>query len=529
MPIVKNLAFGEEARKSLISGINKISDAVKSTLGARGNTVLLESEHHIYGMTITKDGITVARSITLEDPIENLAVELVRQAADRTAVHAADGTTTSIVLTQALVLKADELIKPHMNKMSVIRHLRKATEQVIEQIKGLAIPITDDNLRNVAVISANSDIELGEMVADAYQQVGLKGTILVERSKTPFSYSEVTNGMRINRGWTSKYFVTDVAKQETVMLNPYILVCDQKINSLQDIEPLLALAISQRRPFLIIGDVSENCLESMNLSMVKRAAHLCHVQSGMGWRGAELQEDIAIMTGAHYWAQGASDNLELINADALGTAEKVIIGLDHTVIIPHKNEEIEIRKEGRIAELEQRIAESTDVNETNYLKERLSNIQGAVGKVYIGAVSDIEYKELKDRADDCVGATAAAISDGIVSGGGIALLGISKQMQYGNDEESRVAWHILKHALQSPFYQILENGGLKLSANDVDLMGVRGKGINVATGEAVDMITAGIIDPAKITITALSNAVSVATTLLSTNCVITNARANGNN
>jgi chaperonin GroEL len=531
MAIVKDLAFGDEARQKLISGINKISDAVKSTLGARGNTVLLESEHHIGGLTITKDGITVARAITLEDPIENLAVELVRQAADRTAVHAADGTTTSIVLTQALVLKADELIKPHMNKMAVIRHLRLAAEQVINRIKDMAIPITDENLRNVAVISANGDVSLGEMIADAYQQTGLKGTILIDKSKTPYSYSEITNGMRLNRGWTSKYFVTDAAKQETVMLNPYILVCDQKINSLQDIEPLLALAISQRRPFLIIGDVSENTLESMNLSMVKRAAHLCHVQSGMGWKGAEIQEDIAIMTGAHYWAKGASDNLELINADALGSAEKVIIGLDHTVIIPHEDEEIELRKEGRITELEQRIKESTDVNETNYLKERLSNLQGAIGKVYIGAVSDIEYKELKDRADDCVAATAAAISDGIVPGGGVALLSISKFMPYGEDEESRVAWHILRHALQAPFYQILTNGGLQLSDQDERAVGSNrnGVGVDAVTGELVNMVDAGIIDPAKITITALSNAVSVATTLLSTNCVITNVRANDRN
>jgi len=530
MPIVKNLAFGDDARKSLINGVNKIANAVKSTLGARGNTVLIESENHTQGVVITKDGITVAKSITLLDPIENLAVELVRQAADRTAVHAGDGTTSAIVLTQGIVLSATELIKPHMNKIAIIRHIRNASEKIIERISEMAIPITDANLHNVCVISANGDVELGGLISDAYKNVGLGGTVLIDKSKSQHSYSEVTDGMRLNVGWTSKYFVTDVVKQECVMLNPLIFVCDAKIRSLQDIMHLVEYSASMRRPFLVIGQSEDNLIDAMNKTMQSRARPLdiAHIGSKMGYYGAESQEDIAVITGASYWSASMGDEFGVVSEDMLGSASKVIIGRDSTIIIPHENEDIASRKEAVIKSIEQRISECTQVDELNYLKERLSNLQGAVAKVYIGAVSEIEYKELRDRADDCVGSASAAISNGIVPGGGVALLSISNEMTYGEDEEGRVAWHILKKAIQAPFYQILENGGLELTENDKSFVGKDGFGINAVSGECVNMVDAGIIDPAKITITALENAVSVATTLLSTNAVVTNVSVDAN-
>lgn len=530
MPIVKNLAFGDEARKSLINGVNKIADAVKSTLGARGNTVLIESENHTHGVTITKDGITVAKSITLLDPMENLAVELVRQAADRTAVHAADGTTSAIVLTQGIVLSATELIKPHMNKIAIIRHIRAAAEKVIDRLTDMAIPITDENLRNVCIISANGDVELGGLIADAYKEVGLKGTVLIDKSKSQHSYTEITDGMRLNVGWTSKYFVTDPVKQECVMENPYIFVCDAKVRSLQDIMHLVEFAASKRRPFLLIGNAEDNLIDAMNKTMQSRARPIdvAHIASKMGYYGAESQEDVALVTGASYWSSSMGDEFGVVSEDMLGSAQKVIIGRDSTIIISHDDEDIISRRAAVIENIEKQIAECTVTDEINYLKERISNLQGAVGKVYIGAVSDIECKELKDRADDCVGSASAAISNGIVPGGGVALLSIANSMQYGTDEEGRVAWHILKKAMEAPFYQILENGGLKLTETDKSLVGKNDMGINAVTGECVNMVEAGIIDPAKITITALKNAVSVATTLLSTNAVVTNVRVNAN-
>lgn len=530
MAIVKNLAFGEDARSKLIEGIDKISNAVKSTLGARGKTVLIESENHIGGLVVTKDGITVAKSIFLNDPIENLAVALIRQASDLTSVQAGDGTTTSVVITQALVHEAQKLIKPHMNQTLVIRHLRTAADIVLDMVKEIAVPVDEKNLVDVATVSANGDEALGKMIADAYQRVNLKGSVLIEKSKTPYSYSEVTEGLRINRGWTSKYFLTDAVKQECVLNNPLILVTDKKIENLMTIKHLIEPCMEDGRgvrPFLIIGEVSEQVMEAMNYNIAKGIIQFAHILSpSMGYKGSEMLEDIAIATGGRYFSEGSGDNMELMTAVDLGTAKKVVIGYSHTIIFPNDDEYIKSKVDSRIEELEQRISEETDANEKDYLKQRRSNLSGGVAIAYIGAVSGIEYGELRDRADDCTSAVSAAIDGGIVSGGGVALLSIAKKMNYGHDEESRVAWHILKNALEAPINQILENGGFKLDEIDKGIVGVNGMGFDVAKGEVVDMIKSGIVDPCKVVCRCVDNAVSVASTILSTNAIITNVRAN---
>lgn len=526
MNIVKELAFGEEARLKLISGIDKISNAVKSTLGARGHTVLIESPAHTHGITITKDGVTVANSIILEDPTENLAVNLVRSASQKTAVQASDGTTTAIVLTQAIVHEAQGRIKPTMNQTEIIRHLRIAGKEVLKRLDAQSIPISSENIKDVAIISANGDIEIGTLIADAYQQVGKKGTVTVEKSKTKHTHSDVISGMRIERGWTSKYFLTNPTKQECVLINPYIFVCDKKIEKMQSIERLVLPAIKEKRPFLIIGEVSEDLLEEMNFNTMQGIVSFCQINPpDVGYKGSEMLEDIAIATGAKYFSEGSGDNFELIQPMDLGRADKVIVGLTHTIIVPGENigEEVKERTLGRVEELEQKIKEEGSIHELPYLKERLGNMTGGVGVIFAGGVSDIEAKELRDRIDDSVGAVACAIEGGIVSGGGIALLDISNEMKYGDTEEGRVAWHILKSALQAPYKQILTNGGF---ANQPLDMGI-GIGFDVSKGVSCNMIQSGIIDPCKVTKTAFENALSVAATLLSTDCIITNVRDYG--
>lgn len=527
MAIVKVLKYGDEARALLVSGINKLADAVCSTLGARGSTVLIESSLHTGGLTVTKDGVTVANSVELEDATENLAVNLVRQASQLTALQASDGTTTAIVLCRALVVRAGELMKSHMNRVLIMRHLRKICDEILERLVKQSVGITSDNLRSVAIISANGDEKLGGLIADAYGRVGLNGSVLVEKSKTSHCYADVSDGMRIERGWSSKYFVNNVGKGECVLVNPYILVCDKEITKMAHIEHLVVPALTSKRPFLVIGNVSEDVLEAMNYNVMKGVLQFCHIgMPDIGYKGAETLSDIALMCGARYFSEGSGSSFEMMSVDDLGSVPKVVVGMEHSILFGGElSDEHKMRIDGRVTEIEGMIAEATAPKEVIRLKERIANLRNGVGVVYIGAVSDIEYKELRDRADDCVGAVACAISDGIVSGGGIALLGIMKGMTYGEDEEGRVAWHIMKSALEAPFRQILTNGGFVLSAEDMEKMGVDGMGFDASKGEIVNLIANGIIDPVLVTKRALENAVSVATTLLSTNCVITNARA----
>jgi len=532
MAIVKNLAFGDEGRAKLIEGITDFARAVKSTLGPRGKTVLMESHNHTQGITITKDGKTVADGIVFLDPIKNLAATLLREASSKTAIQAGDGTTTSVVLTEALVLQAQALIKPHMNQTNVLRHLKIAGEEVLKRLDEMAIAITGDNLKDIATISANGDEELGSLIADAYGKVGIKGVVMAEKSRTSHTYSDVANGVRIEKGWASKYFVTNVAKQECVLINPYILVCDKEIEKMQDIEHLVIPALTEKRSFLVIGRVSEAVLEAMNYNVAKGILQFCVIgMPDISFKGAETLDDIALMTGARYFSEGSGDNMELLQVSDLGTASKVVVGLNHSVIFTneHIEPEQQSRIEGRIAEIELKIAEETIDSEVMRLKERLANINNGVGIVYVGSSSDIETKERYDRCEDSCRSVACAIEGGILIGGGTALLTIANSMQYGTDEESRVAWHILKFALEAPFKQIVLNGGFELTKTDMEFIGHNGDGFNAATGEIVDLIKAGVVDPALVTKHALQNALSIASTIASTDCIITNERANDRN
>jgi chaperonin GroEL len=502
--IVKEIEFN---REKLLSGINKIASAVGSTMGPMGRTVLIESENHVGGVTVTKDGVTVAKSIVLEDPIENLAVTLVKQAADRTAVNAGDGTTTSVVLTQAII--EDFLLAEHENHGYNIREMKKEAEMIIEELKKMAVPVTDDMLYNVATISANGDDEIGSIVHEAYTKVGRDGVVTVENSATNKTYSQVVNGMRVNRGWSSKYMLTDQKKQEIVLEKPYVFISDSAVPSVQSIEHILSPIIAQNRPILFISEIEDNAMNALNLNKMKGVIKVgAVVPPQFGFKRKDLMADIAAATGGRYITDEMGDDLGLMTIDDLGQVDKAIIGKDSTVLILSDD----AMAKGRIADI--REIEATTPEEIAFKNERIAILSGGIGVIYVGANSDIEQKEKRDRVDDAVCATAAAIEEGILPGGGHALLRVGSNLNL----------KYLGSAITAPAWQILHNAGYEVERKDEILSS--GVGYNPVSGVEGDMIGMGIIDPLKVTRNAVENAVSVASTILTTTCTIYNIRAN---
>lgn len=511
--IIKEIEFNQE---KLMSGIKKISDAVSSTLGPMGQTVLIESENHTRGLTVTKDGVTVAKSIILEDPIENLAVSMMKEASEKTAIAAGDGTTSSIVLASAIV---DAYVAQEVeNPTQVLREINAVSKEIIARLEEMAVPVNEDILLDVATISANNDKEIGSIVHDAYVKVGKEGIVTVENSSTSLTYSEVVNGMRVKRGYSSKYMINDHKKQEIVLNNPYILISDQEISSLQSIEHILAEVIRQNRSILIIAELGENAMAALNMNSAKRILKVgTIVPPQFGYKRDEIMNDIAIATGGMFISDNIGDNLELMTIDALGQADKVIIGKDSTVIMLKEGE----MASARIEEIKD--IEATTKEEVDFKQERIANLSGGIAVIYVGATSDIEQKEKRDRVDDAVCATKAALEEGILPGGGYALLSIALDKIDG----APLGETILKMAISSPFVQILNNAGI-VSLDEVAKIAARfketGHGYNVKTGEIGDLIKMGVVDPLKVTKSALDNAVSVSTTILSTRCIIYNAR-----
>lgn len=505
--IVKNIEF---KRDKLFQGLAKLNDAVSSTMGPMGRTVLMESEKHIGGITVTKDGVTVARGITLEDPIENLAVTLMKQAADKTAMVAGDGTTTSIVLTHAII---DMFIALDLTPTAIeLNKIKEDAEKVIEKLKEMAIPVTDETLLDVATISANGDELIGALVAEVYGKVGRDGVVTVENSNTSKTYSELSSGMRISRGWQSPYYITDQKKREAVLDNPYILVTDREVPSLQAIEHLLAPAVRDGKSILIIGEMGMQATNALNMNVAKgtvRAASILPPQ--FGYKRKELMRDIAAAVGAKYISEDVGDDFGLVTFEDLGRVDKAIIGKDSTILVNEDNSKAKERIEAI------RETEMTDEEDKKFLRERIATLNGSVGVIYVGAATDIEQKEKYDRVDDAAQATKAAIEEGILPGGGYALLKISADMPKDD---------IMTAAITAPFYTILENGGF-----DSDMIEAvcaefdkTGKCFNPVTQDFGDLIDMGIVDPLKVTRTALENAVSVASTILSTDAIVYNLR-----
>ncbi len=519
--IVKQLFFGENGREKLITGIEKISGAVKSTLGPAGNTAILESENHIGGFTVTKDGVTVAKAINLEDPVENMAVQMVRQAADRTATVAGDGTTTSVVLTEAIIKEAINSIKEDNNTIEVLRNITTISQEMDKQLAKMSKKVSGKKLVDVATVSANNDKVIGSMIAEVYSKVGM---VTVENSQTSDTYFEIIDGIKIDRGFSSKYFVNDHKKNECVLDNPYVLITDHEISNLQNLEGILAPIIQNNRSLLIIGQLDAKSLATINLNVAKGNLKACNIiPPQFGYKKEEVLTDLAIALGGHYYSERTGDNLALVELSGLGRAAKVIVGQDSTTVIP-LNEENPALDE-HLDKLKESRSLSTNPRDIEFIDERIANINGGIGIIYVGANSDIEQKELRDRIDDSVCAVRAAIEDGILPGGGVALINVCRHIKDSEDTDMNTAVEIMMNAVMEPFRQIIRNAGIDPNSIGVNMVGKGdGYGFNVKTKEYGDMISMGIIDPAKVTKNALKNAVSVATTILNSSVIVTNIR-----
>jgi len=510
---MNELYFGQEGREKLISGIEKISRAVKSTLGPLGKTVVLESQNHTRGLTVTKDGVTVAKSINLPDSVENLAVRMVKEAADRTATSAGDGTTTAIVLTEAIVLAGMDAIEenPGVNVSELVKEINDIAEDVIKSLTKRSKKVTGKTLMDVATISANNDKDLGKLISSIYKEVGKDGVVTVENSQTSHTYYEVTNGIKIDRGHTSRMFINNHKNDECILDDVYILATDLEINNILNIENVLKPIINQNKKLLIIGECSQNVINTLGMNVVKNSLKICNIKPPQfGYKTKELMSDIALSVGAKYFSESTGDDLSLITMADLGHAQKVVVGPNQTVIVRDENTSDEVSN--RIAELKEARDISQKKSDRDFINDRIASLSGGVGVVYVGGDSDIEQKELYDRVEDAVCAVRSAIEEGILPGGGSSLLYESYDLC-----DCSLASRIMVEALNAPFKQIVENAGKMYPANVEKF----GEGYNVKTGEYGNMYKMGVIDPAKVTKNALRNAVSVATTILTTNAIVT--------
>lgn len=521
----KDLFFDAVGRGKLIKGVTKMARAVKSTLGPNGNTVLIESNQHTQGLTVTKDGVTVARSIELIDPVENLAVRMMKEAADRTATSAGDGTTTAIVLTEALVLAGNELMEQGMNRTEVLRSLVEQSDKVVERLKKMSKKLSKSMLLDVATISSNNDKEIGRIISDVYREVGKNGIVTVERSQTAETYCETTMGLKFDRGYTSPLFINDQKKDECVFEDTMVLVADMEISSVLQIENILKPIITENKRLLIIAPCTPNVLNTLAANVMKGNLKVCIVAPpNFGYKQHELMHDIAVSVGATYFSEKTGDDLSLINYADLGRAKKTIVSSDKTIIIKNDTQDNQSVIDERVVQLWGSHASATKKLDKDFLLERIASLTGGIGVIYVGGNTDLEQKELYDRVDDAVCAVRSALEEGILPGAGMSLAYmVDGSLPDGASKEYEVAQKILNLALLAPMNQIIENAGLCVN-NLYHGKEEFGEGVNIKTGEKGDLIKMGVIDPFKVTRSALQNAVSVAVTILSTNAVVTMAR-----
>lgn len=519
----KELHFDKQGREKLLEGITKMSKTVKSTLGPLGNTVMMESMNHTRGMIITKDGVTVAKEIEFEDPVENLAVKMMKEASDRTATSAGDGTTTAIVLTEAIIKEGMRLIdrEPNINTSQLARDISKISENVIKSLDKSSKKVSGDTLRDVATISTNNDKDLGKMIADAYGDLGKDGKLTVENSKTEDTYIDITKGIKIDRGYSSKLFINNQRNDECILDDVHILMTDMEITNILQIEGVLKPIINQNKKLLIIGNCASNVTNTLAANVMQNNLKLCNIiPPSFGYKTNELMGDIALAVGAKYFSESQGDNIGMLSMDDLGHADKIVVGKNETIIIKESERTEDIQT--RIEELKVQRDNNTNKNEKDFIDERISLLTGKVGVIYVGANSDIEQKEKYDRVEDAVCAVRSAIEEGILPGGGIALLRCAEDLGDGHASD------VLYGALIAPIQQILTNAGEDVkeirdkvcSCADVP----KNYGYDVKNKVYGDMYEMGVIDPAKVTKNALKNAVSVATTILSTNAIVTMKR-----
>ena len=521
--MAKQLKFDVAARESLMKGVDKLANAVKVTLGPKGRNVMIARS---FGApNVTKDGVTVAKEVELEDAYENLGAQMAKEVANKTSDAAGDGTTTATVLAQAITREGLKNVAAGANPMDIKRGMDAAVDAVIKEIGKMAVKINGkEHIAQVATISANNDPEIGDLLANAMEKVGNDGVITIEESKTADTVLDVVEGMQFDRGYLSPYFVTNPDSMEVSLENPYILLYDKKISTMKDLLPMLEHIIKQNKPLLIIAeDVDGEALATLVVNKMRGALKVAAVKApGFGDRRKAMLEDIAILTGGMLVSEETGAKLEDAPITVLGQAKSITITKDNTTIVEGAGDAASIK--GRIAQIRKQIETTTSDYDREKLQERLAKLAGGVAVIKVGAATEVEMKEKKDRVDDAMHATRAAVEEGIVPGGGVALIRAEKAidaLKFDNADQKTGA-AIIRRAIEEPLRQIVQNAGLEGSVvvNKVK-EGKDAFGYNAKTDTYEDLIKAGVIDPAKVTRTALKNASSIASMILTTDCVIT--------
>jgi chaperonin GroEL len=521
--MAKQITYSGDARAAILRGVNKLADAVKVTLGPKGRNVVIEKK---FGPpTITKDGVTVAKEIDLADPLENIGAQMVREVASKTSDVAGDGTTTATVLAQAIYREGSKNVTAGANPMEIKRGIELAVKAAIASIDKMAKPVEGKDIAHVGTISANSDEEIGRIIAEAMEKVGKDGVITVEEAKGLETTLEVVEGMQLDRGYLSPYFVTDAERMEVVFENAKILLYEKKISSMKDLLPVLEQVAKQGRPLLIIAeDVEGEALATLVVNKLRGTLHVAAVKApGFGDRRKSMLEDIAVLTGGQVITEDLGIKLENVKWEDLGEAKKVVITKDETTIVT--DSENSKRREaiaGRVKQIRNQIEETTSDYDREKLQERLAKLVGGVAVIKVGAATETEMKEKKARVEDAMHATKAAVEEGIVPGGGMALLrAISAVDKVEATGDVKVGVNIVRRALEEPTRQIANNAGEEGSVVVKELMATNGNsGFNALTGKREDLIKAGVIDPAKVAKTALINAASIAGLMLTTEALI---------
>jgi chaperonin GroEL len=518
--MAKQIIYGEQSRQAILRGVNQLADAVKVTLGPKGRNVVLDKK---FGSpTITKDGVTVAKEIELKDPLENMGAQMVREVASKTSDTAGDGTTTATVLAQAIYREGAKNVVAGANPMELKRGIEKTVEAVVEQIKKMSRPVSGNMVAQVGTISANSDATIGKIIAEAMDKVGKDGVITVEEAKTLETSLDVVEGMQFDRGYLSPYFVTDAERMEIVLENPVILIHEKKISSMKDLLPVLEQVARLGRPLLIVAeDVEGEALATLVVNKLRGTLQAAAVKApGFGDRRKAMLEDIAVLTGGRAITEDLGIKLENIKLEDLGKAKKVTIDKDNTTIVEGAGTKSAI--EGRVKQLRAQIEDTTSDYDREKLQERLAKLVGGVAVIKVGAATETEMKEKKARVEDAMHATKAAVEEGIVPGGGVALLRAAKGLDgLKLQGDQAVGLQIVRRALEEPMRWIAQNAG---SEGSIVVSKVRDmkqdEGFNAATDNYEDLVKSGVIDPAKVVRNALQNASSIASLLLTTEALV---------
>ena len=520
--MAKQIKFDADARQKILAGVEKLSNAVTSTLGPSGRNVILDKK---FGSPqITKDGVTVAKEIELPDPFENMGAQMVKEVASKTNDVAGDGTTTATLLAEAIYREGLKNLTAGANAMALKAGIDKATAAVVASIAKQAKKVKSaDEITQVATISANGDEEIGKMISDAMDKVGQNGTITVEEAKTLDSSLDVVEGMQFDKGYLSPYFVTSPEDMECELENPFILLFEKKISNLQDMLPLLQTVAKSGRPLMIIAeDVEGEALATLVVNKLRGTFQVCAVKApGFGDRRKAILEDIAILTGGRLISEDIGIKLESVELTDLGRAKKVVVDKDNTTIVEGLGKKADI--DARVAVIKKQIEETTSDYDREKLQERLAKLSGGVALIKVGAATEAAMKEKKDRVDDALHATRAAVEEGVVAGGGVAYLRAQKAidaLQLAGDE--KVGADIISRAIEAPLRKLVSNAGQEAALVVANVKKATGtNGYNVKTGEYVDLLKAGVVDPAKVTRSALQNAASIAGLLLTTDCMVT--------